>query len=88
VVQAFESLLAFLWQQPIAKVTLNCKLGATRRLAVGVVPELDACFAAWSSSHEPASHRKEAQIGEALGDMASLVDRMEAVVPPVDESRR
>lgn len=91
VAQAFDSLLAFLKQQPIARVKLNCKLGtneiygrikgmktdlatlandptdykaliaqaksttekvalaqklATRRLAIGVVPELDACFAA------------------------------------------
>lgn len=89
--QAFDALLAFLKQQPIAKVNLNCRLGeneiygrikgtktdlaslasdptdykalivqakgvneklalaqklATRRLACGVVPELDACFAA------------------------------------------
>jgi hypothetical protein len=89
--QAFDPLLAFLKQQPIARVNLNCKLGAneiygrikgtktdlatlvsdptdykaliaqakgttekvalaqklaTRRLATGVVPELDACFAA------------------------------------------
>lgn len=89
--QAFDPLLAFLKQQPIAKVNLNCMLGqneiygrikgtktglaslasdptdykalivqakgvneklalaqklATRRLASGVVPELDACFAA------------------------------------------
>lgn len=91
VAQAFDPLLAFLKQQPIALVNLNCKLGeneiygrikgtktdlaslvndptdykaliaqakgttekvalaqklATRRLAIGVVPELDACFAA------------------------------------------
>ena len=91
VAQAFDPLLAFLKQQPIARVNLNCKLGAneiygrikgtktglstlatdptdykaliaqakgttekvalaqklaTRRLASGVVPELDACFAA------------------------------------------
>jgi hypothetical protein len=91
VAQAFDPLLAFLKQQPIARVNLNCKLGAneiygrikgtktdlatlatdptdykaliaqakgttekvalaqklaTRRLAFGVVPELDACFAA------------------------------------------
>ena len=89
--QAFYPLLAFLKQQPIARVNLSCKLGAneiygrikgtktdlatlaadptdykaliaqaqdtteklalaqrlaTRRLASGVVPELDACFAA------------------------------------------
>ena len=91
VAQAFDPLLAFLKQQPIARVNLNCKLGAneiygrikgtktdlatlatdptdykaliaqakgtnekvalaqklaTRRLALGVVPELDACFTA------------------------------------------
>ena len=91
VAQAFDPLLAFLKQQPIARVNLNCKLEAneiygrikgmktdlatlatdptdykaqiaqakgtneklalaqklaTRRLASGVVPELDACFAA------------------------------------------
>jgi hypothetical protein len=91
VAQAFDPLLAFLKQQPIARVNLNCKLGtneiygrikgtkidlatlatdptdykaliaqakgtneklalaqklATRRLAFGVVPELDACFSA------------------------------------------
>lgn len=91
VAQAFDPLLAFLKQQPIARVNLSCKLGAneiygrikgtrtdlatlakdatdykaliakakdtteklalaqklaTRRLASGVVPELDACFAA------------------------------------------
>ena len=91
VAQGFDPLLAFLKQQSIARVNLNCKLGAneiygrikgtktnlaalandptdykaliaqanstleklalaqklaTRRLASGVVPELDACFAA------------------------------------------
>jgi hypothetical protein len=89
--QAFEMLLAFVAEHPIAQVNLNCRLGAneiyervkgtqtdlttlaadttdykaliaqasgtpdklalaqrlaTRRLATGVVPELDACFAA------------------------------------------
>ena len=91
VAQVFDPLLAFLKQKPIARVNLNCKLGAneiygrikgtktdlsalatdptdhkaliaqakdtieklalarklaTRRLASGVVPELDVCFAA------------------------------------------
>jgi hypothetical protein len=91
VAQAFDPLLAFLKQQPIAQVNPNCKLGAneiygrikgtktdlatlatdprdykaliaqakgtaekvalaqklaTRRLASGVVPELDACYSA------------------------------------------
>jgi len=57
------------------KVALAQKL-ATRRLAIGVVPELDVCFSALEPSREPANHHQKALIAEALVDMASLVDQM------------
>ena len=56
------------------KVALAQKL-ATRRLASGVVPELDDCFAALELSdadgidHGPPSDTREALIAEALGDI-------------------
>ena len=99
VAQAFDTLLAFLAEQPIAQADTRCRLGAneiyervkgsgvdlatlardetdykaliaqatatadklalaqklaTRRLAMGVVPELDACFAALGLDRAPA----------------------------------
>lgn len=95
--QAFDTLLAFLAEKPIARACMDCRLGtneiyervratgadlselardqtdykaliakardtaeklalaqklATRRLAYGVVPELEACFAALELTHE------------------------------------
>lgn len=66
---------------------------ATQRLARGVIPELDACFAALDRGSgarvmtSPTTAR-EALIVEALGDAARLIRQVEALAPVMDQSRQ
>jgi hypothetical protein len=51
-----------------------------------VVPELNACFAALElNKMNSVSTAREALIAEALGEVGALIDRVEALVPAVDD---